>query len=230
MEKGFYTKKITCPVCDSSFDILKVTSSYVRVSKKDEDFCPHYETINPLLYYPCICANCGYAAMEEKFESISDKDIKIIQEKIMPRWVKRDFPQERTINLAIDIYKIVLLNLQARGANHSEVASACMKIGWLYRYLEDPKEEIFLNLALGEYKNAYENESFPTETLDEITCMYIIGELLRRQGNINDAAKWFYKVISCKILDEANKAKNNMIINMARDQLQNIREQRGETE
>lgn len=226
MEKGFYAKKEKCPVCGNVFDNLKVAGTAVRVVKKDEDFCPYYEPINYLLYFPCLCSACGYAAMEDKFENISDKNINLIKEVITSRWVPREFNGERTINDGIELYKLVLLNLQVKKANSSEIASVCMRIAWLYRFINDPKEYDFLKFALSSYKEAFENENLPTENLDEITCMYIIGELSRRLEDDNEAGKWYHKVISYKNIDEANKGKTNYIINLAREQLQRVRDKK----
>jgi uncharacterized protein (DUF2225 family) len=236
MDNVSYTSKITCPVCQSKIEITKIRSSSLRMIKRDEDFCTYYEPINPVLYNVIVCSECGYSAMDDKFEGISDKDIKVIKENVMPRWTKRDFFGERDINKAIEAYKLALLNLQMRKAKNSELAKVCLRVAWLYRFLNDKKEEVFLKYALDSYNEAFKTENLPSEGLDEQTCIYMIGELSRRLGMNQEALKWFYMVISNdkrpqdKTGNDADakkrQSKSNMLVEMARNQMQLIKEEK----
>ncbi len=220
----YYTKKIVCPCCKVSFEVTKIKSSSIRLEKQDEDFCPHYKDANPLFYSAVVCSNCGYANFEEKFEQISDKDIKKVKETFESKWQKHIFDGERNINVALDAFKLLLFNAQIRSAKKSEIAKICIRIAWMYRYLNDPKETDFLRFAQEAYSEAFEKENLPYDNLDELTCMYMIGELNRRLGDTTEASKWFYKIITLKEPKVLDKAKANLIINMSREQIQNIRE------
>lgn len=226
MEAKCFTKKVECPVCNNKFDIIKVIASGIVMEKKDEDFCPYYKGVNPILYSACVCSKCGYANFEDKFNSISDKDIKKINEVIKSKWTPRDFSEERTIDTAIEAFKLVLLSSQVRNVKKAEVAKICMRLAWFYRYLEDEKEKDFLKYALDAYIESFEKEALPIDNLDEITCMYMIGELHRRLGEPQEASKWFFKIISAKEPKILNKGKANLIIKMAREQIQNLRDNR----
>lgn len=196
MDNRLYNKSIPCPVCAKQFEITKVKSKGCKVESVDSDFYVRYEGINPIFYDVLVCEHCGYAAQAEKFETITDREAKLIRENIMPRWKKRSLSGERTVEAAIEAFKLALYNLHIRNAKNSELAKVCIRLAWLYRISEEQKEKEFLEFALRNYTAAYENEHFPVDKLDEFTCMYMIGELHRRTGNGEEAVKWFSRIIS----------------------------------
>jgi uncharacterized protein (DUF2225 family) len=110
--------------------------------------------------------------------------------------------------------------MKVRNAKNSEIAKVCLRIAWLYRFKEDPKEIEFLNFALTSYNDAYQKERFPLDKLDEITCMYIIAELYRRVGKFDDSILWFSRIVS-----SAEARSKPQLIDMARDQYQLAKDQ-----
>ena len=222
MNQFLYNKEVTCPVCSKKINVTKVKSKGSKVSKRDTDFCVFYEGINPLFYDVWVCENCGYAAQSERFEEIPTKDAKLILQKLTPRWNKRSFAGERSIDTAIETFKLLLFNLQLRGAKSSEYARACIRIAWLYRMKNDEKEQEFLIFALKHYTDTYEKENFPVDKLDEYTCLYIIGELNRRAGKYEEAVKWLSRLMS-----SPDARKNPGLIDTARDQFQLVKDQLG---
>lgn len=224
-ESSIYDKEVVCPVCDTSFTVTRVKSRTFKVASRDSDFCTHYEGTNPLLYEVWVCENCGYASLEDSFDKIGFKDAKKIKAEIEPKWTKRSFSGERTIDMALEAFKLALYNLQVRNAPSSERAKICLRIAWLYRFKGDIEEEKrFLGFALNSYCGAYQNERFPLDKLDEYTCMYMIAELNRRLGNFEESLKWFSRLIS-----SPEALKNRMLINTAREQIQILKEQMGKS-
>lgn len=224
MDNALYNKEITCPVCQDKFQVTKVKSKTSKVLNRDSDFCVYYEGLNPLLYDIWVCEHCGYAAQADKYEDIPFNDSKVILQAISPKWSKRSMSGERSLDNAIDAFKLALLNLQIRRAKSSEIAKICIRIAWLYRIKNDEKEKDFLNFALKSYSETYEKERFPVDKLDESTCMYMIAELHRRTGNLEDSVKWFSRLIS------SPGARNNpKLIEMAREQFQLVKEQAANT-
>lgn len=223
MNELLYNKKIMCPVCNREIEVTKVKTKACKVKSRDTDMCVHYENINILFYDVWVCENCGYAALQDKFEGLFTRDIQAIKDKISSHWNKRSFAGERDANKAIEAFKLALLNLKIRNAKSSELAKICIRIGWLYRAKEDPKEIEFLNFALTAYNDAYQKERFPLDKLDEITCMYIIAELFRRVGKLNEAILWFSRIVS-----SAEARRNPKLIDMARDQYQLAKDQLAE--
>ncbi len=222
MDSRLYQKSITCPVCSKPFEITKVKSNGSKIESVDSDFCVYYEGINPILYDVWICEHCGYAAQADKFESITFKDSKLILENITPRWTKRSFAGERTVENAIETFKLALYTLHVRNAKNSELAKVCIRIAWLYRILQSPKEREFLEFALRSYTNAFETERFPVDKLDEFTCMFMIGELNRRVGNTEEAVKWFSRIIS-----SPDARSNRKLLEKTREQYEVVKGQLG---
>ncbi len=223
MNELIYNKKITCPVCNKEIEVTKVKTRGCKVKSRDTDMCVHYDGINVLFYDVWVCENCGYAALQDKFEGIFTRDISTIRDKISNQWTRRSFTGERDVENAIEAFKLALLNLKVRNAKNSEVAKVCLRIAWLYRFKEDPKEIEFLNFALTAYNEAYQKERFPLDKLDEVTCMYIIAELFRRVGKLDDSILWFSRIVS-----SAEARRNPKLIDMARDQYQLAKDQLAE--
>ena len=190
-----------------------------KVDKRDSDFCVHYVGINPLYYDAWVCDYCGYAAQADKFLDISYKEADLIKKTITPKWKQRSFEGERSIDTAIEAFKLVLLNHQVRGVKASELAKVCMRIAWLYRFKKDERENEFIKFALKYYTETFEKERFPADKLDENTCIYMIAELNFRIENYEDSVKWFSRLISSP---EARK--NPALIEAARDQFQLVKE------
>lgn len=219
MNDGLYNKQIECPVCNKKFNITKTKMKALRIEKRDADFCIHYKTINPLFYEAIVCENCGYASLADKFDEITYKEIDVLLEQLAPKWTKRSFSGGRTVDDALEAFKLVLITDQIKGSKSSELAKVCMRIAWLYRFKNDKRELDFLRFAEHHYDETYTNERFPADKLDESTCMFMLGELNRRLGNYETSVKWFSKLISSP---EARK--NAVLMEAARDQFQLVKE------
>lgn len=219
MDENLYNKEINCPVCSKKFNVIKVKARGCKVKKRDTDFCVHYENINPLFYDAWVCENCGYAAQADKFDDITPREADNIRTKLSIRWKKRSFYGERSIDAAIEAFKLILISHQIRGVKTSEMARVCMRLAWLYRMKGDEKELEFIKHTLKYYSETFEKEHFPVDKLDENTCIYIIAELNFRAGNLEDSVKWFSRLISSP---EARK--NPALIEAARDEYQLVKE------
>ncbi len=221
MNDLLYNKKVICPVCNREIEVTRVKTKACKVLSRDTDMCVHYENINVLFYDVWVCENCGYAALQDKFEGLFTRDIKAIKDNISSNWVRRSFKGERDVNQAIEAFKLALLTLKVRNAKNSELAKVCLRIAWLYRFKESPNHELkYLNFALESYNEAYQKERFPLDKLDEITCMYIIAELFRRVGKYEDAILWFSRIVASP---EARSKPS--LMDMAREQYQLAKDQ-----
>ncbi|EDK35597.1 DUF2225 domain-containing protein [Clostridium kluyveri] len=207
-----YNKKITCPVCSTVFNARAIKKSSYRILKKDSDFFIRYSIINPYFYDVWVCNRCGYASIKNDFERLSDFDANIIRIEISPKWHSKNYPEVYNLNLAIQRYKLSLLNYDIIKARSSKKANNLIKLAWMFRLKEDKKSELeYLNYALENFKNAYYNENFPISGMDIFTTMYLIGELCRRTGKEEESLIWFGQVITAPTAPQKIK-------NMARDQ------------
>lgn len=192
-----YDKNVNCPVCNYEFTTKKVRTRSLRLIKQDTDFMPFYQGENPIKYTVFVCPNCGYAATEEKFDSISNWSKEKIQIEVSSRWKKRSYGNVRTLDEAIDACKLALYEGQLLEESRLYLASIALNIAWLYRLKEDNNEEKrFLKIAKGLYEEVYYKENLHDTNMDEFKLAYLIGELARRLGDIENAIKWFNIVVS----------------------------------
>lgn len=202
-----YDKEIVCPVCENKFLARTVKTNGYRMKRKDSDFYIKYEIINPYFYDVLLCNVCGYAAMKADFHKLRQFEIESIQKNITPKWHGRKYPQIYDINIAIERYKLSLLNYSIMDSKSSKKAMNCLKLSWLYRDLGDTKnEELFRKNATIGFKDAYLNEQSPIYGMNSITVLYLIAELNRRSGNYDEALKYLGNVITSK--DANRKIKN----------------------
>lgn len=219
-----YQKKLQCPVCNSNFTSSKVKTSKLRVEKRDTDFLTYYKVENPIKYYVFVCPECGYSAMENFFEKIKPSGKEIIKRNITSKWKKREYSGKRTIEQAIECYKLALYCGQLIGFEKHHLGRICLGLGWLYRLLSNEEEENkFLEYSLNLFREAFYKESLTNSSFDEISLGYLIGELSRRLGNYNDAITWFSNTLSNPLIKT-----NPRLEKMAREQWHTAKEERNE--
>lgn len=211
-EDYLFNRDVECPVCGTKFKVKALKSSAYRIGKKHSDFYVSYNLVNPYFYDVWICNECGYSALKSDFEKIKYHQIDQVKEKISSRWVAKDYPETYDVDIAIERYKLALLNYWAIDSKSSMKAMTCLKIAWMYRVKEDTdNEKLFLTKAKEGFDDAYFNEDMPIYGMDRFTVMYLIGELNRRIGKNDEALSWFSKVIT-------SAAAKQKIKEMCRDQ------------
>lgn len=224
--KAVYNTKTVCPVCNSNIEYTKVRSKTIRLIKQDSDFCPHYEGENPLFYEAVICPECGYGSHVTSFDNINIYEKEKVRNIITNKWHRRSFIGQRTIEQALEAFKIVLLNLNGMDAQKSEIAKICMRIAWLYRYKDESEPELkFLEYALNNYKEAYSQEDLKEEgKLDKYTCLYMMGELCKRLELYDECIQWLSRLIM-SYSDPQQKPKiSQKLIETTRDLYQEVRD------
>lgn len=213
-----YDRELTCPVCQNVFKARAVKTSAARMLKKDSDFFIRYGNIDPYFYDVWLCNICGYASMKRDFDKIRSHQIEKIQKNISFKWRGRNYSDIYDVNVAIERFKLSLLNYCVMDARSSSKAMNCLKIAWMYRLLEDFENELtFIKQALEGFNDAYYNEDFPIYGMDRYTTLYLIGELNRRIGDTGQAMIWFSKVITTPNIPQKLKE-------LARDQKDLIKE------
>ena len=191
-----FDKHITCPVCDSKFTTKSVKVKSPRIISKDSDFFIRYSVINPYFYDVWICNSCGYAAMKSDFEKIKSHKKAMVLSNVTTKWKPRDYPDILDEKLAIERYKLALLNAILIDLPHSTKAMISLKIAWIYRILDNSAQELlFLKQALDGFNQAYIFENFPIYGLQRDSLMYLLGDLSRRVGNSQEALLWYSKTI-----------------------------------
>jgi uncharacterized protein (DUF2225 family) len=186
-----YDAEISCPVCNTKFTVSKTRSRQLRFVKRDPDNCPYYEGTNPIFYTAYVCPECGYAALERHFSEVTESGKAQVQKVISPKWKKRSFHGERDLNTAIEVHRLVLLNYTVMAYPYHEIGKLCLKIAWLYRYSQDPKEEEFLKNAYNMFEKSYTSEPLDEDPNNEANILYLMGEIARVLGNYKKSVEWF---------------------------------------
>ncbi|MCL2564558.1 MAG: DUF2225 domain-containing protein [Defluviitaleaceae bacterium] len=196
LNKIIMQRKFTCPVCNGNFENWDVASYKVRIVRSDTDLRNYFAPYDPMYYAVVICYWCGYSAQRSDFSQILPKQIKLIREKITPNFVPSTYPQIYDVDIAIERYKLALQCTDAKEGKISEKAMICLRLSWLYRDKDDEEsEKTYREEALKGLLQAFETERFPIAGMDHATMDYLIGELYRRCGNLEEASKHIGKVI-----------------------------------
>ncbi|OPJ60102.1 DUF2225 domain-containing protein [Clostridium oryzae] len=201
-----YDKEQKCPACESYFKVRSVKTNAPRLVSRDSDFFIHYSNINPYFYDVYICPNCGYASLKRDFEKLRQHQIEKIKSDITPKWKKKYYGITYDVDVAIERYKLALLNYFVIESKDSSKAMSCLKLAWMYRLKNDQQNEsLFLSQALEGFNRAFFSEDFPIYGMDRYTVMYLIGELYKRTGDFDNAMKWFSKVLTTPSVSERLK-------------------------
>ncbi|MBB2482868.1 DUF2225 domain-containing protein [Bacillus sp. APMAM] len=216
----FYEKNFECLLCKNKFTSLKIRSSYVKVDFYDKDFCPNYKSkeINPVLYNIYVCPHCGFSFSDEFSKYIVPAIKEELNKKVSMHWKTQDFGHERSIQQAINAYKLASYCAVIKREKKVTLAGVFLRIAWLYRMNEDEQEQRFLQMAVQEYINSYVNDDFRGSQMSELKILYLIAELLRRTGQYKEAVFYFSKV-----LEKQASASERTIVEMARDQWNEMR-------
>ena len=203
-----YGKKFTCPACHSEVISTVVKEKKIRIDSVEFDLHLKCAPIDPIFYDIIICSSCGYTATKNSFKYLPERQAKLILENISPNFKFVDYPEELTIDMAIDRYKLALLNCMVKQGKSGEKAYLCMKICWLYRVKGD-KENLkrFAKLAIMGYNDALAQESLPIMGLTDNTIIYIIAAFSKVLKDYDSALKALSEVILSKTASERLKGR-----------------------
>jgi uncharacterized protein (DUF2225 family) len=196
MASQLYDKTVCCPVCSTVFSTKKVRSRGLQIVERQDDLNVIYKDVNPNLYYVWVCPECGFSGSEGEYENFNPICKKIFEEKIRSKWNKRSYCGIRSHKEAEESYKLAILIAQLCKKQKSYIGILCLKLAWIYREEKNDKKEIeFLNHALSNLTQAYQEERLENSHIDEVTAAYLVGELNRRLGNFKEAIHWYSKTL-----------------------------------
>jgi len=221
----FFDKNFTCLYCDTSFMSKRIRSGSQSFVKRDADFCTYFKNqrMNPILYTVAVCPSCGFAFTDQFDKMMTPLTKKLIAEKLASKWTPKDYGSHRSLEEAIVTYKLAIYSASIKGEAHSVLAGLYLRIAWLYRFLEkEAEEKRFLALAVTEYEQSYIHTDYVKgdKEMSEVRVLYLIGELMRRVGNFDQAIRYFTKAVALK-----DRTIETGIITMARDQWSLTREE-----
>lgn len=192
-----YVVEKNCPLCGQAFSTTKVRNK-LQLIQQDTDFCCYYNELNPYYYAVWVCPHCGYAAQDSHFEEqIPAASAKKLKEFLGSRQVNVDFGGVRTHEQALATYKLALFYGEMTSILASRLAGLWMKLAWLYREVQQTEEEkLALIKALEKYELASVKERLPIGALTEVGLQFLMGELYRRTGKLDEAAVYLGRLVS----------------------------------
>ena len=199
MADCIYDKKFCCPVCDAHFTDKAVKSAKVRLLELDVDLMPKYTPLNPFYYNVVICTSCGYAALADNFDKLTEAQGFAIKKEISKKYLHKSYTFPLTESSAVERYKYTLLNTVVKKGRVSEMAYICLVISWIYKIDEDEENRrLFVGSAYKLFIEAFGKESFPFFGLSETATQYLIAELAWYLKDQESSKKWLSRVLSSR--------------------------------
>lgn len=220
----FYEKQVECINCKKTFPTLKVRSKFIKVDHTDTDFRPIYSdsNVNALFYNVFVCEHCGFSFTEDFTKYFAPGIREAIEEQITKKWKPHSFRGERTIEQALQAYQLALVCGNLKKEKFVALAGLALRIGWLYRSLNKTTQELrFLEIARDFYLESFSTEDYAGTGMSGTRVMYMVAELSRRIGDMENATRFFSKV-----LESQRTGGEPKLVDMAKEQWQLIREQR----
>lgn len=218
---ALYTADKECLVCKRTIQVTRVRSK-LQMIKQDSDFCTYFKEVNPNYYTVWVCPHCGYAAQDTYFQELAPAAEDKLRKFLENREVNVNLSGTRSWDQAVASYKLAIFFAEMIGALPSRVAGLYLKLAWLYREAELAEEErLLLMKAIEYYEQATLKERFPIGNMTEVALDYIIGELYRRSGQLEQALSYLSKVVGNP------KAKlEKRILELAKEAWHSAREQK----
>ena len=143
-----------------------------------------------------MCNKCGYTAISSKFDKLTSSQESLIEKNITPKFFPKEYPPVYTVDIAIERYKLALINAIVKKGRSGEKAYICLKLAWFYRDKNDLENEVmYLKAAHKGFNDAFVNERFPICGLEENTLLYIIAAIGSRIGKIDDSLRILSRLI-----------------------------------
>lgn len=215
-EEYLFEKRYSCPICENKFTEHTVKAGKARRIGADLDLRPKYTGLDATKYNIVFCKKCGYAALISSFPHISTLQRKMLKEEVQKNFTPIE-EEGNTLSYdeAIIRFKLALYCSVVKHGRNSEKAYLCLQTAWLYRGKaeqlevagEAKKEEIeklrkeeenYIEKAHAGFEAAMANEMFPICGMDEMTFNYLLAELSRKVGKIDECRKLLGTILISK--------------------------------
>lgn len=220
----YYEKKMDCLFCQKKFPTTKIRTKFVKVDETDTDFMPIYaeNQVQAMYYNVFVCEHCGFSFTEDFTKYFAPGVPEKLKEQICTRWVPHGFSGERTVFQALQAYKLALLCADIKKERFITKAGLALRIAWMYRSLKNEgQEKRFIELARNLYMESFSTDDYSATQMSGTRVMYMIAELSRRVGDMENATRFFSKVIESQRTGGEPK-----LVEMAKERWNEIREKR----
>lgn len=219
IEDCIYDKSRICPICENEFKSREIKKGKTRFVELDLGLRSIYAPIVPDYYNVIMCDECGYSAIEKRFNNLTLTNIKNVRNKRNTNYVPPKYPAIYDIEIAIDRFKKALYFCYMKESDLSEKAYICNKLANLYSDLKDEKLELeYRTHAYNGYKEAYINEKFPIMDMEEEQLLYTIAYLAYKIGKKDEAKKVLGGLIVKKTISYILKEKIQEFIEILKEE------------
>jgi uncharacterized Zn finger protein (UPF0148 family) len=129
-----YIKQVTCPVCNTQFEVKKLFNSKLKLVNRDYDLRLHFDGVEPLFYNCCICPKCQYGNYMEEFEELTRSQIAKLQSQMTQ--LALPIPAIE-LEKVINDHQVVLGILELMGATSEKRGRCWLHLAWLYEDKQD---------------------------------------------------------------------------------------------
>lgn len=198
MKKVFWRKAFDCPLCEQSFEAVRVFSNAIAVKSRDYYLKTIYEGANPNFYNILVCPFCFYAAYESDFENLLGKmdydDVSLLKNALVKAKLELDIElnEERELTDAINIHTLAAITYTC-SHDYYKLAQIYLKMSWFYEDKnEREKSQIAGAKALELFQQAFEKTQNKIE-LD--ATLFFIGSLHIKFRHYREGGKWLERLI-----------------------------------
>ncbi len=187
---------VTCPLCGNTFKNLSLIATKLRRESTDKDMRVRYKDIEPLHYEIITCSECLFSAQVENFAGTSRRFWSAVTQALSPYRAEKVKIKTAEARDTFTVFAGYYLSLLCAPVCYDEYqlvrAGLWQKIGRLYSDCGDEAMVLHtLRQALTEYRYAFEHFTL-TSRKDQQVC-YMIGDLLQRLGELDEARNFFFQ-------------------------------------
>ncbi len=153
----------------------------------------------PLPLLMNTCPQCGFSGTASTFdtpETIPSSFKQQIIEHIQPIVTSQPLTAGRR-------YELFALQKELLGASAQEMGDYYLRASWAARDEGDDHEANYQHYALTFFHKALSSDDEPVNEADEAPITYLVGELYRRTGDLDEAERWFARVLERAEKDES---------------------------
>ncbi|MFN2601282.1 MAG: DUF2225 domain-containing protein [Gemmatimonadaceae bacterium] len=186
--------ELSCPICANSFHSQAVVSTNAFGGKRT-DFHEHAAGTQPLAYLIHMCGECGYSGGERDFSGVAEVS-PLVKEHVLNELA----PKAPVTVTGSDKYEAAAKVAEWQGVEARQIADLLLRAAWCCVDENDTEaERYFRRLAAWAFEQALRSyDGVATEERAVLT--YLLGELWRRIGDVQQAREWFDRV-SDEIVD-----------------------------
>lgn len=179
---------LSCPACGNSFQSQAVVSTNAFGGKRT-DFHERAAGTQPLAYLVHMCRECGYSGTERDFTGVTEVG-PLVRERVLNELAPR-VPVAETGSAK---YEAAAKVAEWQGIEARQVADLLLRAAWCCVEENDVEaERYFRRLAAWSFEDAL--RSYDGVGREERAVLtYLVGELWRRVGELEQARDWFDRV------------------------------------